>query len=162
MKLDRPLRQAPSPLFPPPEKSKQRESGAPQSRSPSRFAYVDSVRPADARSLMNYIAQGCRPSRRKEDWNQRSRWDKDRCQWDQSRMSFYCSSSPPRARLFLPRLQSSTCVVRTTRPSFAPAMDEGGWFDADRNAGAARALWSVRQLRFVAFVLYLFRIRAEL
>ena len=57
-------------------------------------------------------------------------------------MSFYCSSSPPRARLFLPRLQSPTCVVRvrTTRPSFVPARDGGGWFDADRNAGAARAL----------------------
>ena len=114
---------------------------------------------------MNYLVQALKKKRGLESKVSSLKWDEGRCQWDQSRMSFYCSSSPPRARLFLPRLQSPTCVVRTTRPSFAPAMDGGGWFDADRNAGAARALrargLSVR-LRFVAFVLYLFRIRAEL
>ena len=114
---------------------------------------------------MNYLVQALKKKRGLESKVSSLKWDEGRCQWDQSRMSFYCSSSPPRARLFLPRLQSPTCVVRTGRPSFVPAMDGGGWFNADRNAGAARALrargLSVR-LRFVAFVLYLFRIRAEL
>ena len=94
---------------------------------------------AGARPLMNYLVQALKKKRGLESKVSSLKWDEGRCQWDQSRMSFYCSSSPPRARLFLPRLQSPTCVVRTGRPSFVPAMDGGGWFNADRNAGAARA-----------------------